>query len=171
MCVMFWNFSICTTKSHYSSKLGLYRRYIGYRGIPIKLPCTSFNARDGLQFMKIQWSKCMGCNEHWARINEIEIVNPATPIPVDSFMTLEGWGRISFLTGDLIIDSVEKSDEGLYRCDPTGPKNNKLQLIVSGTYIISWEYSLTCNIYDFVFIAIIMCFWWQIQLRNLIVFS
>ena len=57
---------------------------------------------------------------------------------MDAITVWEGRGSVSPYTGDLVIHNLEKSDEGLYRCSPTGMMVAQLQLSVQGK-----KYSIT----------------------------
>ena len=115
-------------------------RYYGYEGFPVVLPCSTFGFGSGLLFIKVEWSKCIDCGEHWTRFAEFVLRTQSTNSDEDHYLTLGDRGEISATNGDLTINDLKKSDEGLYRCDPTGPYRSQLQLIVSG-----WIVGMHCN--------------------------
>ena len=118
--------------SIFFTSIGGYQKHYGFQGFPVTIPCTAFDINDGLNFMKIQWSKCVDCGEQWTIIGETHIISsPTKTLSDERFYEANRW-RISSNNGDLITDNIVKSDEGLYRCDPTGPQSTTLQLLISG---------------------------------------
>ena len=107
-------------------------RLFGFLGSRVNLPCVGFVRSNYGRVAQLLWSKCAECGGQWHRIAQIDMISFGHNDPDDGPSVLGGRGTISRHSGDLIIHEVEKRDEGLYRCDPTGPVEAELQLLVKG---------------------------------------
>ena len=109
-----------------------YTQHYGYLGLPVELHCAGLTMTSDPHFTQIAWSKCSDCGEKWTELANIDIVNSVARVYPESHVSLGERRRISQDTGNLIINNLQQDDEGLYRCDPTGPDIVQIRLTIYG---------------------------------------
>ena len=109
-----------------------YTQRYGYLGLSVELHCAGLSLNTDPHFTKIVWSKCSNCGEKWTVLANIDIINSVVHVFRESHISLGQRRSISQDTGNLIINNLQEEDEGLYRCDPTGPDSVQIGLVIYG---------------------------------------
>ena len=107
---------------------------IGLKDLQIRLPCAaSLPIRKPI--IQIHWSRCVNCGDHWTTLATVDIINIGTGNRRGYYLVPGSRAKIALSNGDLLIDNLERDDQGLYMCRRTGSHGAKVLLDIYGMYI------------------------------------
>ena len=103
-------------------------------GSLVTIPCYGFKWKPEFRNTYLHWSICANCKGQWDLIAST-IIFAADQWNICHYSnSFKGRVNISVPTGDLIILTTEKRDEGLYKCEFMDSTPNQHQLVLHGKF-------------------------------------
>ena len=92
----------------------------------------------------VEWHfRCVDCEGTWSQVAKLIIEN--MQLRLDYYGDFKGAKvSVSPITGDLTIKKFQLAEEGTYKCQSIGNKDNVMELKSAGEYAVEISHNTTC---------------------------